>query len=199
MKQKQGHQPPNIRRDCQKARPADTWSTGSTATSTKRTVDGTPKVKGGWGTVNKGTTVDWSGTTAPSATRSDGTTFPTRRAGWSYHIDPLNFLSEQALWTVLPQEERDHMAIHFHLNQDEIATIANNCRYEDYVRCRLWQEREPIVAQQFKEGALDCRIEGMTKLEAYLQNPTRRQLTCTTGDPTKIRSELERDYKKYQF
>ena len=39
----------------------------------------------------------------------------------------------------------------------------------------------------------------MIKLEAYLQNPKRRQLTCTTGNPTQIRSELERGQSKYRF
>ena len=91
------------------------------------------------------------------------------------------------------------MAIHFQLNPEEIATIAINRRHEDYVRYRLWLERELVVAQQFNQGALKGRIESMTKLEAHLQSPKRQQLTCTTGGPTKIRSELKRDYAKYQY
>ena len=141
--------------------------------------------------------MDWPGTTSPSGTRADGATSPTRRPGWSYHIDPLNLLSGKALWTVLPQAEREQMAIHFQLSPVEINQIAMNRRYEDYVKYRLRLEREPVYANQFTEDALDNRIESMTKLEAYLQS--RQQLTCTTGNPNHIRSELERGHSKYRF
>ena len=138
-KQKQGIQPPNIWRNCQK--PA--------GTSTKRAVDGTPKSKdswsagsagplhsSGWELGNTATTVDTrpSGTTAPTGTRMDGTTSPTRRPGWSYRLDQTNILSEETLWRVFPKQVRHEVAAHFQLHPDEIATTAVNQRYEEYTR-----------------------------------------------------------------
>ena len=91
------------------------------------------------------------------------------------------------------------MAAHIQLNPDEIATIAIKRRYEDYVRYRLWLEREPVVAQAFTQDALQGRMGSMIKLEAHLHSSKRQLITCTTVDPNKIRSEMQHGNAKYQY